>query len=84
VKDLKYLNATIDEGLRMFATNAFGLPRVVPDGMSVAVEGHTFYEGVSPFGSLLYVLYSSIYSFRLTIILILADGTVLPCLYHTT
>ncbi|KAF4622227.1 hypothetical protein D9613_008961 [Agrocybe pediades] len=45
VKDLKYLNAAIDEGLRMFATNAFGLPRVVPEGMSVNVEGHTFYEG---------------------------------------
>ncbi|KDR70723.1 hypothetical protein GALMADRAFT_881849 [Galerina marginata CBS 339.88] len=44
LKNLKYLNATIDEGLRMFATNAIGLPRVVPGGMSVSVEGKTFYE----------------------------------------
>lgn len=45
VKNLKYLNATIDEGLRMFATNAFGLPRVVPEGMSVTVSGKTFLPG---------------------------------------
>jgi len=30
VKSLPYLSATIQEALRMFATNAFGLPRVVP------------------------------------------------------
>jgi len=29
----------------MFATNAFGLPRVVPKDMSVSVEGKTFCEG---------------------------------------
>ncbi|KIK50037.1 hypothetical protein GYMLUDRAFT_253337 [Collybiopsis luxurians FD-317 M1] len=29
VKSLPYLNATIQEALRMFATNSFGLPRVV-------------------------------------------------------
>ncbi|KIJ38622.1 hypothetical protein M422DRAFT_112553, partial [Sphaerobolus stellatus SS14] len=45
VKNLKYLNATIDEGLRMFATNAFGLPRVVPDGMDVSIDGKTFLPG---------------------------------------
>ncbi|KAJ3802151.1 cytochrome P450 [Lentinula aff. detonsa] len=31
VKSLPYLTATIQEALRMFATNAFGLPRVVSD-----------------------------------------------------
>ncbi|KIJ51930.1 hypothetical protein M422DRAFT_157150 [Sphaerobolus stellatus SS14] len=45
VKNLKYLNATIDEGLRMFATNAFGLPRVVPDGMDVSIDGKSFLPG---------------------------------------
>ncbi|KAJ7049958.1 cytochrome P450 [Mycena amicta] len=29
IKSLPYLNAVIEEGLRLFATNAFGLPRVV-------------------------------------------------------
>ena len=46
VKNLRYLNATIDEGLRMFATNAFGLPRVVPAGTIVTIEGKAFQEGV--------------------------------------
>ncbi|KDR76603.1 hypothetical protein GALMADRAFT_247011 [Galerina marginata CBS 339.88] len=45
IKDLEYLNATIDESLRIFATNAFGMPRIVPDGMSVSIEGTTFYAG---------------------------------------
>jgi benzoate 4-monooxygenase len=38
VRNLPYLNACIDEGLRMFATNAFGLPRVVPEGTTVSFE----------------------------------------------
>ncbi|GJJ16217.1 hypothetical protein Clacol_010513 [Clathrus columnatus] len=45
VKNLKYLQATIDEGLRMFATNAFGLPRVVPEGMTVKIGDSIFNEG---------------------------------------
>jgi len=45
VKNLKYLQATIEEGLRMFATNAFGLPRVVPEGGAVELDGWTFVEG---------------------------------------
>ncbi|KIJ51917.1 hypothetical protein M422DRAFT_243486 [Sphaerobolus stellatus SS14] len=45
VKNLKYLNATIDEDLRMFATNAFGLPCVVPDGMDVSIDGKSFLPG---------------------------------------
>ncbi|KAJ7718957.1 benzoate para-hydroxylase [Mycena maculata] len=32
VKDLAYLQAVIDEGLRHYATMATGLPRLVPDG----------------------------------------------------
>ncbi|KAF8577651.1 cytochrome P450 [Ramaria rubella] len=45
IKSLKYLQATIDEGLRLFATNAFGLPRVVPEGGRVVVGGRAFGEG---------------------------------------
>ncbi|KAF7305701.1 Peroxidase [Mycena chlorophos] len=36
IKSLPYMNATIEEGLRLFATNAFGLPRVVgPEGFEM-------------------------------------------------
>ena len=49
VKNLKYLQATIDEGLRMFATNSFGLPRVVPKCGVIELGGRTFGEGVSTF-----------------------------------
>ena len=53
VKMLPYLNAAIEEGLRMFATNAFGLPRVtgptgfefdgvvVPPGVEVSAPAYT-------------------------------------------
>ncbi|KAH7102241.1 cytochrome P450 [Auriculariales sp. MPI-PUGE-AT-0066] len=53
VKSLPYLNAAIEEGLRMFATNAFGLPRVtgpagfeldgivVPPGVEVSVPAYS-------------------------------------------
>nr|GAT42721.1 cytochrome P450 [Mycena chlorophos] len=35
-KSLPYMNTTIEEGLRLFATNAFGLPRVVgPEGFEM-------------------------------------------------
>ncbi|KZV93251.1 cytochrome P450 [Exidia glandulosa HHB12029] len=45
VKTLPYLNAVIEEGLRMFATNAFGLPRVTgPDGFDM--DGWTLPPGV--------------------------------------
>ncbi|TFK73538.1 benzoate para-hydroxylase [Pluteus cervinus] len=46
VKNLPYLQATIDEGLRKFATNAFGLPRVVSDGSSVEISGKLFPPGI--------------------------------------
>ncbi|KAF8487761.1 cytochrome P450 [Gautieria morchelliformis] len=45
IQSLKYLQATIDEGLRMFATNAFGLPRVVPPGGRVCIGEMNFGEG---------------------------------------
>ncbi|KAF8521430.1 cytochrome P450 [Hysterangium stoloniferum] len=46
IKNLKYLTATIDEGFRMFATNAFGLPRLIPEGTSVVVGERVFGEGI--------------------------------------
>ncbi|KAF7300871.1 Cytochrome P450 [Mycena kentingensis (nom. inval.)] len=53
IKALPYLNAVIEEGLRLFATNAFGLPRVagrdgfemdgvwVPAGCEVSAPAYT-------------------------------------------
>ncbi|EJD51741.1 cytochrome P450 [Auricularia subglabra TFB-10046 SS5] len=53
VKNLPYLNAVIEEGLRLFATNAFGLPRVssregfeldgwtIPAGVEVSAPAYT-------------------------------------------
>ncbi|KAF7315985.1 Cytochrome P450 [Mycena indigotica] len=35
IKSLPYLNATIEEGLRLFATNAFGLPRIVGEAFEL-------------------------------------------------
>jgi benzoate 4-monooxygenase len=35
VKHLSYLNACINEGLRILSTSGLGLPRVVPEGMNV-------------------------------------------------
>lgn len=45
VKNLPYLNAVIEEGLRLFATNAFGLPRVSGRG-GFELDGWTVPEGV--------------------------------------
>ncbi|PCH44271.1 cytochrome P450 monooxygenase [Wolfiporia cocos MD-104 SS10] len=44
VKNLPYLDAVINEGLRLHATIGAGLPRVVPEG-GLTVLGHTFKEG---------------------------------------
>lgn len=44
VKDLPYLQACIDEGLRIHSTSGIGLPRSVPEG-GAQVCGHYFPEG---------------------------------------
>jgi benzoate 4-monooxygenase len=44
VKNLPYLNAVINEALRMHSTSGIGLPRIVP-GEGMTIEGHFFKEG---------------------------------------
>ena len=44
VKRLPYLDACINEGLRLHSTSALGLPRVVPEGGLTIVDQH-FAEG---------------------------------------
>ncbi|KAK0449729.1 cytochrome P450 monooxygenase [Desarmillaria tabescens] len=44
VKNLPYLDACINEGLRLHSTSALGLPRIVPEG-GMTVHGHHFPEG---------------------------------------
>jgi cytochrome P450 len=46
VKDLTYLQACIDEALRLHSTSALGLPRIVPEGGAV-VCGEFFPEGTT-------------------------------------
>ena len=38
VKDLPYLQACIDEALRLHSTSAIGLPRIVPEGGAVVCD----------------------------------------------
>ncbi|CEL59767.1 Benzoate 4-monooxygenase OS=Aspergillus niger GN=bphA PE=1 SV=1 [Rhizoctonia solani AG-1 IB] len=45
VKSLPYLNACINEGLRLHATSSMGLPRVIPPGTTVEVCGEKFGPG---------------------------------------
>ncbi|CAE6533055.1 unnamed protein product [Rhizoctonia solani] len=45
VKSLPYLQACINEGLRLHSTSGIGLPRVIPPGSSLEVCGETFNEG---------------------------------------
>ncbi|CEL60107.1 Benzoate 4-monooxygenase OS=Aspergillus niger GN=bphA PE=1 SV=1 [Rhizoctonia solani AG-1 IB] len=45
VKALPYLNACINEGLRLHATSSTGLPRVVPPGTVLEVCGEIFGPG---------------------------------------
>lgn len=45
VKSLPYLNACINEGLRLHSTSAMGLPRVVPPGTVLEVCGEKFGPG---------------------------------------
>ncbi|KAJ7185432.1 benzoate para-hydroxylase [Mycena filopes] len=44
IKDIPYLQATINEGLRLHSTTAIGLPRVAPPG-GLFCEGHYFPAG---------------------------------------
>ncbi|KAF8270465.1 cytochrome P450 monooxygenase [Lactarius quietus] len=44
VKNLPYLNAVINEGLRMHSTSAIGLPRIVPEG-GMQIQDHFFGQG---------------------------------------
>ncbi|THH27801.1 hypothetical protein EUX98_g6398 [Antrodiella citrinella] len=44
VKHLPYLEAVVNEGLRMYSTIGIGLPRVVPEG-GLTVAGYTLTEG---------------------------------------
>lgn len=45
VKHLPYLDACINEGLRLHSTSALGLPRIVPPG-GLTIEGQHFVEGM--------------------------------------
>jgi benzoate 4-monooxygenase len=45
VKRLPYLQAVIDESLRLHSTSAIGLPRIVPDGAPLAAAGHAWVPG---------------------------------------
>jgi len=44
VKHLKYLDAVVNEGLRLYTTLGIGLPRVVPEG-GLTILGQTFDAG---------------------------------------
>ncbi|QRW21194.1 cytochrome P450 family protein [Rhizoctonia solani] len=45
VKSLSYLQACVNEGLRLHSTSGIGLPRVIPQGSTLEVCGETFNEG---------------------------------------
>ncbi|EMC96846.1 hypothetical protein BAUCODRAFT_34244 [Baudoinia panamericana UAMH 10762] len=57
LQGLKYLNACVEEGLRMFPPVPNGLPRVVPPGGAV-IDGHHIPAGVSDSGELVSCLSS--------------------------
>jgi len=44
VKNLPYLNAVINEALRLHSTSGIGLPRIVSEG-GMTIQGHFFKEG---------------------------------------
>ncbi|KAI0266458.1 cytochrome P450 monooxygenase [Gloeopeniophorella convolvens] len=44
VKNLPYLNAVINEALRLHSTSGIGLPRIVPEG-GLIIKGQAFKEG---------------------------------------
>ena len=45
VKELPYLNRAITEALRIHSTSSLGLPRVVPPGPPVNIQGRSFPQG---------------------------------------
>ncbi|KAI0302392.1 cytochrome P450 monooxygenase pc-bph [Multifurca ochricompacta] len=46
VKNLPYLEAVINEALRLHSTSGIGLPRIVPQG-GLTIQGHFFEEGTT-------------------------------------
>lgn len=44
VKNLPYLDAVINEALRLHSTSGIGLPRIVPEG-GLKIQNHFFKEG---------------------------------------
>ncbi|KAG8737497.1 hypothetical protein FRC12_017143 [Ceratobasidium sp. 428] len=45
IKTLPYLQACVNEGLRLHSTSGLGLPRVIPPGVTLEACGETFKEG---------------------------------------
>jgi benzoate 4-monooxygenase len=45
VKSLPYLQACINEGLRLHSTSGIGLPRIIPPGLTLELCGERFTEG---------------------------------------
>jgi benzoate 4-monooxygenase len=45
VKGIAYLDAVINEGLRLHSTSGIGLPRIVPEGAPMAIGDHAFPPG---------------------------------------
>jgi benzoate 4-monooxygenase len=46
VKDLPYLDNVIKETMRIHSTSSLGLPRVIPPGPGITLNGHHFPQGV--------------------------------------
>ncbi|KAF2662958.1 putative benzoate 4-monooxygenase [Lophiostoma macrostomum CBS 122681] len=46
VKDLPYLDMVIKETMRIHSTSSLGLPRLIPPGSGITLNGHHFPQGV--------------------------------------